>query len=441
MKKIKSIINRLVVSVLLLSVALAIPACGKVERELPEYADDKTMTLGAWGAPIPTQEGYNIFAEAGFNCTFLDWRQLTTTAFQNVMGYAENAGVKIWVQTGNENYNQPEVIQKVYNADLKQYSAFDGISFYDEPGITQFEDIGNLVPQFEQNYPDGLFLINLFPSYASPEKFGAGGFAGYVNSYVNDILGRISGRKMLSFDYYPLMTDMGDPENPRNYLADSWLSDLDIISNAAKFTDIETHYFSQTRKIGGTSRGLTSTADVRFQYAVGMSYGFKSVSAFMYNAASSADGTWGEGLVNGDKITPEYYYAKEANMELLKFDHVYLSFDYLGTMPIYASSGTTCNAFMTLRNKLKKIDGVQSVEAEEPAIIGAFRDKDDNRGFMITNFTEPTDEISNTVTVQFDSGITKARVYRKGEPSDYSLKEGTLTLDLEPGEGVFVIAV
>ena len=60
---------------------------------------------------------------------------------------------------------------------------------------------------------------------------------------------------------------------------------------------------------------------------------------------------------------------------------------------------------------------------------------------MITNFTEPTDEISNTVTVQFDSGITKARVYRKGEPSDHSLKEGTLTLDLEPGEGVFVIAV
>ena len=103
-------------SVLLLSVALAIPACGKVERELPEYADDKTMTLGAWGAPIPTQEGYNIFAEAGFNCTFWDWRQLTTTAFQNVMGYAENAGVKIWVQTGNEHYNQPEVIQKVYDA-------------------------------------------------------------------------------------------------------------------------------------------------------------------------------------------------------------------------------------------------------------------------------------------------------------------------------------
>ena len=60
---------------------------------------------------------------------------------------------------------------------------------------------------------------------------------------------------------------------------------------------------------------------------------------------------------------------------------------------------------------------------------------------MITNYSEPTDEISNTVTVKFDSGITKARVYCKGEPLDYRVKDGTLTLVLEPGEGVFVIAV
>ena len=96
---------------------------------------------------------------------------------------------------------------------------------------------------------------------------------------------------------------------------------------------------------------------------------------------------------------------------------------------------------MLLRHKLKEIDGIESIEAEEPAIVGAFRDKEDNRGFMITNYTEPTDEITNTVTVKFEKDISKARVYRKGEPTEYDLKDGTLTLDLEPGEGAFVIAV
>lgn len=440
MKKFKSVINKSVVAVLFASVALALPSCGKNERELPEYADDKTMTLGAWGGPPLTQEGYDVFADAGFNCVFLDWRQMSASVFKDVMGYAENAGVKVWVQTGSENYDKPDILQKVYDADLDQYPAFDGINFYDEPARNQLEGIGKLVPKFEANYPNGLFTINLFPSYANPSLLGAGGFSGYVNDFVDNVLGKVSGRKMLSFDYYPLMVNNSDPDNPRNYVSDAWLSDLDIIANAARFTDIETHYFTQTRKFDNC-RQLTSVADMRFQYAVGMSYGFKSASAFMYNAAARADGSWGEGLVCGDKINPEYYYAKEANAELHKFDHVYLSFDYLGTMPIYASSGTVCNGFVAIRNKLKEIEGVKSIEAEEPAIVGSFRDKEDNIGLMITNYTEPTDEISNTVTVKFDSGITKARVYCKGEPLDYRVKDGTLTLVLEPGEGVFVIAV
>ena len=60
---------------------------------------------------------------------------------------------------------------------------------------------------------------------------------------------------------------------------------------------------------------------------------------------------------------------------------------------------------------------------------------------MIVNYTEPSDKLSNTVTVNFEKGISKARVYRKGVPEDVEIKDGTLTLDLESGEGAFVIAV
>lgn len=441
MKKIKSVISKLVVTALAASFALMLPGCADAESVLPEYADDKTMTLGAWGAPPPTKEGYETFAAAGFNCAFQDFRQLTSSALHDVMRYAEETGVKMWIQTGNESYNQPDIIQKVYDEELDQYDSFDGINFYDEPGAVRFEEIAELIPDFEKNYSDGMFIVNLFPSYADGSYLGAGGFEGYITNYVEKVLGRVSGRKFLSFDYYPLMTET-DPSTGKseNYVADTWLSDLDVVSNAAKFTDIETHCFAQTRKFD-SNRALTSAADVRFQYAVSMAYGFKGISAFMYNAAARPNGSWGEGLVNGDKINPEYYYAKEANEEVLKFDHVYLSFDYLGTMPVQASSGTSCPAFMMLRHKLDEVDGVDTVEAEEPALVGSFRDKEDNNGYMIVNYTEPSDKLSNTVTVNFEKGISKARVYRKGVPEDVEIKDGTLTLDLEPGEGAFVIAV
>lgn len=153
-----------------------------------------------------------------------------------------------------------------------------------------------------------------------------------------------------------------------------------------------------------------------------MAYGFKGISAFMYNAAARPDGSWGEGLVNGDKINPEYYYAKEANEEVLKFDHVYLSFDYLGTMPVQASSGTSCPAFMMLRHKLDEVDGIETVVAEQPALVGSFRDKEDNNGYMIVNYTEPSDGISNTVTVNFEKAFPRRACTARAFPKMLKLK-------------------
>lgn len=205
MKKIKSVVSKLLVTVLAASFALMLPGCADAESVLPEYTDDKTMTLGAWGAPPPTKEGYETFAAAGFNCAFQDFRQLTSSALHDVMRYAEETGVKMWIQTGNESYNQPDIIQKVYDEELDQYDSFDGINFYDEPGAVRFEEIAELIPDFEKNYSDGMFIVNLFPSYADGSYLGAGGFEGYINNYVEKVLGarerpQIPLVRLLSFD-------------------------------------------------------------------------------------------------------------------------------------------------------------------------------------------------------------------------------------------------
>lgn len=65
MKKIKSVVSKLLVTALAASFALMLPGCADAESVLPEYADDKTMTLGAWGAPPPHERRIRNFCGGG----------------------------------------------------------------------------------------------------------------------------------------------------------------------------------------------------------------------------------------------------------------------------------------------------------------------------------------------------------------------------------------
>ena len=58
--------------------------------------------------------------------------------------------------------------------------------------------------------------------------------------------------------------------------------------------------------------------------------------------------------------------------------------------------------------------------------------------FMITNYTVPGEKIDNTVTVTFNDA-TSAICYIGGVKTVKQLEDGKLTLNLGPGEGVFVV--
>ena len=412
---------------------------GPVEKEFPLYADDKQMFIGTFTSPMPTQEDYNDCAAAGFNHILQD-RSYGVETFEEIIPFCDVAGVKSLLFLNNP----PDYSAANYN----NYESFSGIMFKDEPNYPMFQDLADQIEDFESHYPDDLFFVNLYPYYAEDVAEGALGtetYEEYIDSFIEIVLNKLSGKKMLSVDYY-MLKQSGD----ETFVDDGWLYNLEVTANAAKNTDIDVHYYVLTHG-HGPYRDLQSTADIQFQYYVSMAYGVKAFSAFTYmQIVGSADFANGHALIDVfyDPITATYscakndiyYYVKEANEELLRFDNVYLSFDWQGAMPVLGEGETSNDAFDNLNTPMSKLPDIAEVQASNSAVIGYFQDKDGTNAYMVTNYTPPEDGITNTVQLKFENA-TRARVYKDGVPEDVELTDGSLTLTLGAGEGNFVIAI
>ena len=57
---------------------------------------------------------------------------------------------------------------------------------------------------------------------------------------------------------------------------------------------------------------------------------------------------------------------------------------------------------------------------------------------MLVNYEEPSIKHNNKVTMTFDKA-DGVLYYKDGDPVVAGLKNKTFTIDLEPGEGVFII--
>ena len=82
---------------------------------------------------------------------------------------------------------------------------------------------------------------------------------------------------------------------------------------------------------------------------------------------------------------------------------------------------------------------IASVENEQDAIMGAFKDDEGNDAFMLVNYTDPYFDLDNKVTVKFNDAKALL-MYRFGEKVIVPLNsDGSYTFVLYPGEGRFII--
>lgn len=128
--------------------------------------------------------------------------------------------------------------------------------------------------------------------------------------------------------------------------------------------------------------------------------------------------------------------VKSVNRELLAWDHVIMAFDWQGVKTINVGS-----SYLDGVTQLESLKGM-SVTADQATLVGEYKyskDSDTDYGYMITNFTDPSADLTDSVTVTVKSGQS-VLVYRDGVGNYVTADaEGKLEFTLEAGEAVFLI--
>jgi hypothetical protein len=252
----------------------------------------------------------------------------------------------------------------------------------------------------------------------------------YVNNFIDK-----TNPSFLSYDNYPYMRTTFSATIRKDYL-----SNLEVFAWAAKQNEIP--FYCYQLVVPHLSYTAPSTyREYAWQAYTALTYGCKGLQTFKYWAYMTPEDdplSRGSGLTDPEgNLQPIYYAVQEVNSEISSFEELYMNFNWEGTMPIGESGD---GAYIALTHSLTSLYGVSSVTATEDAIVGQFRDKVGNKAYMVTNYSSPYLNKSNTVTMTFKTA-KKVLICKKGRRIVETLTNHTLTLDVGSGEGYFVIPI
>lgn len=395
---------------------------GAIASGEPVYEDGGgRMFISLWNEPRPVnatlQEALSVVRDAGFD-TYFKWSYGQYDAelcAENGLNFMTH----VW-STRPQDYNPLLAPERVSDG-------LTGFIYKDEPAYDEIDALGSLARNHVQYYEDRLFFVNLYPTYAESGIFGPHTYEEYVAHFCETVFGVIGQDRMISVDFYPLYAD--------GRIREDWLACYEVIAKYARQYGARFHFY-----VANTQHGPYRALDadnLHYMVNVAMTYGGNALGYFTYQ---NYEDDWGHGLVEEDGVTPTdtYAYAQQVNTELLAWDHVFLDFSWESTMVLEGEGGGTNACFSGLQYAAESIDVLQSASASEDTLIGRFTGKDGEAALMVTNFSDPEDGRTDTVSLSF-AGAERAVVYIDGVRQVCDAENGALTLSPAPGRAAFVI--
>ena len=439
-----------------------------VIRDYSQYADTANLMVGGYYAPDLTNAAeVETLINSGLDFICLNGNNTATNwaGLGDIFNNFDQNGMKILLDANK--CSNPDAMGYWSDALGMYVSGWNrdcviGTDFWDEPTQTSdIDTIASYIEAFEGAFAGKQFFVNLMPSYYD-------GFATYqefidlVEYYAATVLDNLSGQKVLGIDSYPLCHS-----GSTNYIRQSYLADLATIAVKAKSRGADVSYYVQTMDAetsGDTYRNLAGQADADMQYSISMAFGAKQLINFCYETPNG--GFKSEAMVKQDGTpTANYTYVQNAIKNVDAMDEAYMQFDWNG---VIISKGTTYDRLATGNNK--NIDGysylsnslfaneiayansysatqkayltkdnLQSVTSTETTLVGCFEDDMGYNGYFLANANDTSRNNASTVTMTFDLGTDKVRVYRGTGYTDQTLSGNTLSLNMSSGEGVFVV--
>lgn len=454
MRKFKKAFSILFAFILSVS-ALTFSGCGGdkytvKDLVIPVYEDNYEMLMFADHGFKPTVKALTTYKEAGLN-TYNFYPGYGSPV--DAAKVCEEVGINMLIFGGsplawgiNESVYPdayglfPNYFKQFDDAgiDFHDYPAVKGFYFIDEPGADLYDDIAEHYASFyNEKYSDLIWHINLFPSYATPAQLnitpesGTAVYEKYIDRFVDEVLTNVDGNnKDVGVDHYPLRK-----RGAVNYVSDTYLSDLMVVASAAKRAGVDFSSCIQSAGWGGY-RFPSKSADIRFQVYTNLAFGARRLEFYAYDGSS-----WGNmnAMYMYGKKTEAYYAVQEVTGEIAAFDHVYGAFSWEGVKTFKGDVTEMNNGFKYVTDKeLTSLDGLEIKTVPYDLLVGQFMDADQNKGFMLVNYTEPTLNQVSEIECEFEDakGVI---IYRSGIQTILPTEKGEITIPLEAGEGVFVI--
>lgn len=470
----------------------------EVKEGTPTYADDKQMEMAAycgprregyryWGGvygkhpddPVEgwegwiTREAFQDYIDCGFtylfpeqdgayDATYKNGKYKTVTNFKDsdlypYMELAEEMNIPVVVfssklmtlasSTDSRISDDDKAYLSQMVEDLSQYKCFKGVTLRDEPSIKMAKATGAVVDYLNSLKPDMYYFTSCLPIYINNIETLTTNKTDSLEEAYRDYIDAFSEAiGTFSYDGYPLIENSALAQTS---VRAEWFQNLKLLAEQAKANKFDAGITIQSHGFDVNStfhyRPVNTKADVAFQMYTSLAYGMKYVNYYTYwqhwidyEMVSTAMVNYPEKNGEAPIKTDTYYAVKDVNWEVKKFDHVFLNFDWQGTMslvPEGKNASTTLSYVGDYKNPR-----IASASATEEAIIGCMKDKDGYDGYWIVNATDPGKLLSNSVTVEFKKA-SKAIAYIKGEEQEITLKDGKYTFELESGDGVFVIPI
>jgi len=436
--------------------------------ELPQFANRDFEISGFWAPYEITEESFTTYKNAGFTTlaminhslekTSQDQFYLSSERTMKALEICKKVGLKAilnyndWIATWSENdleyYSKTPFSQFDLYGDYKDI--ITGIHICDEPYKDKhFPLYGDktLVDDFKKVYPNAKFIVNLIPYTASSSR----GFASYdemMELYEKTFMEPFE-NPFVSVDVYPFHegSKQDDGTLALNY---------EYIANSAKKYGVKPGYILQS-SVGGADTGNKefemelSEGDLRWEINSALAFGADTLQYYCYSVPGSmSNGTmvymYDYCILNRDNTpSPIYYHLQKLHNELKNISNVILAYDWDETIGILGTEDYIGRVATLVYDKdfnvksFKDSKHFVSATATQELLVSRFTNKEYGEGYMFVNFA---DRKGSTVTAKFRDCKSVA-IYNaaKGDaPQIVKIdKNGQLTLELEYGEGVFII--
>lgn len=395
--------------------SIAMTGCeSTVKFDLPTYVDDKEITLGIWNGSHHDLSDFELqnLQDAGIN--LLIGQYVRKTPLVDFIDRCAEFGLDIIPDQRPWDGTVPEFIDR---------ENFLGFCVYDEPFVGNFETLKRMREEYSQKMGDKMFFVNLLPSGGAETDFES-----YLSMYVRDV-----GVPVCSYDNYSLILDADTGEVT---IRENYLYDFSIASKVAEENNVPFWYTFLTA--GHLKYTDPTVTELEWQMYLGMTYGATALVNYIY---SSHDPDYVYPIVDmSGNPTEKYYRVKEANETIRSWDHIYMSFDWLGTSNVEGTNGATGLLDWTVyQQEINHYGTIASATATEDVVVGHFKDGENNAGFMVTNVTNPVENLSSEVSMKLSSEYKGAIVIHEGEERIVTLSNGKLDIEIPAGSAMFVI--